>query len=65
MTDMSILTTLTHPQDPRWHGPQRFYLAIHLTKTLLLIPFCILVIVETTLFHSWFNYSYYGIDDSA
>ncbi|UPX20944.1 uncharacterized protein EKO05_0011154 [Ascochyta rabiei] len=50
---------LSKPQDPRWHGPQSKYPTINLLKTTFLIPFTILIIVETTLHRIWYN-AYYS-----
>ncbi|KAH4408600.1 hypothetical protein HBH92_146800 [Parastagonospora nodorum] len=53
---MSILTTFTHPSDIRWQGRQRLHHTIFLAKNILLMPFIILVIVESALIKSWWPY---------
>lgn len=61
LTDTSLSSTMAflQPRDPRWQGPQRWYLAIDLVKNILLFFFVILVIVETTLYRKWYN-TYYS-----
>ncbi|KAJ4986811.1 hypothetical protein SVAN01_07738 [Stagonosporopsis vannaccii] len=43
------------PRDPRWQGPQRWYLFIDLFKNIVLFFFTILIIVETSLYRKWYN----------
>lgn len=52
------MMSYSRPQDPRWQGPQRWYLLIDTLKNLTLTAFSILVIVETTLHRKWYN-AYY------
>lgn len=47
------------PRDPRWQGPQRWYLLIDILKNIILTIFAILVIVETSLHRKWYN-AYYN-----
>jgi hypothetical protein len=55
---MGILTPFTSPHDIRWqHGAQRHHHTLFLLKTLILIPFTILIIVEFALLRSWKGYS--------
>ena len=46
--------TFLQPKDPRWQGPQRWYLIIELIRNIILIAFSILIIVETTLYRKWY-----------
>jgi hypothetical protein len=59
--------TFLQPRDPRWQGPQRWYLVIDLIKSIVLIAFCILTIVETSLYRIWYNdyYSTVEYDSNA
>ncbi|KAH7382608.1 hypothetical protein DE146DRAFT_760445 [Phaeosphaeria sp. MPI-PUGE-AT-0046c] len=52
---MGILTHFTSPQDVRWQGSHRTHHLLFLIKSILLVPFIILVIVEYPLFKSWWE----------
>ena len=51
--------TFLQPRDHRWQGPQRWYLVVDLVKNFVLIAFCILITVETSLYRIWYN-NYYS-----
>ncbi|CAO2652905.1 Nn.00g023160.m01.CDS01 [Neocucurbitaria sp. VM-36] len=52
---MNIFKPFTSPRDPRWQGFQRRHHTIFLVKNLTLLLFIILVIVEYSLFITWWN----------
>ncbi|OAL03397.1 hypothetical protein IQ06DRAFT_344654 [Phaeosphaeriaceae sp. SRC1lsM3a] len=51
---MGILTQFTSPQDVRWQAHRNHHI-IFLVKSILLIPFIIVVIVEYSLFKDWWE----------
>ncbi|KAF1843442.1 uncharacterized protein K460DRAFT_387518 [Cucurbitaria berberidis CBS 394.84] len=52
---MGIFTPLTSPRDPRWQGIQHHHHTIFLVKNLILLLFIIFIIIEYSLFRSWWN----------
>ncbi|KAH7064127.1 hypothetical protein BKA63DRAFT_428289 [Paraphoma chrysanthemicola] len=60
---MGLLKPFTSPTDPRWHG-SRHHHTLFLTKSLILAPFIILVIIDYALFKSWWESEPYSFHKS-
>jgi hypothetical protein len=59
---MGLITPFTQPQDVRWQGPLRRHHIVFLVKTVVLILFIILAIVEYALLKSWWDYNTFELE---
>ncbi|KAF2002229.1 hypothetical protein P154DRAFT_521059 [Amniculicola lignicola CBS 123094] len=55
---MGFLTPFFHPTDSRWQGPQKALLWLSLVKSIILIAFIVLAIVEIRLWDKWSGQEY-------
>jgi hypothetical protein len=46
--------TSWYPRDTRWHGVQKHYFNVSTFKSLVLIAYVILIVVESVLMRRWF-----------